>query len=164
MVATRAAPEACDADWRFLFEGAYRPRGCLSLADRCGYGLRGPRAPFQIALQSTLHAPCSQARAPESLRIAPPTASERVRLRFKSSAILKRGDSRGRLALPDATAPRRSMAGRRGGVEPSDRRVKRPLRFTLRIDAGLLCGVVQHGRLIAARLIKERPDGNRSSG
>lgn len=164
MSATRITVDASDADRRFLLDGTYRSRGSLSLAERSEYGLRAKSTHFRRALNraSTALPPCLRP-AENDVEIT----HRDVRRNFATlsqACAIRNAPRATQLLTAEATkmacaAAIRFVRGDPVTIPPRGM----PARFQARVQGGVLVGIVQSGKLVAVRWLKERCHGSLKS-
>ena len=156
--------DAASVDRRFLLDGAYRPRGALSLAERSEYGLRTLTRQFKSFLNPDFSDPKKHGCGAVAVAsVAHPrgrefVAGDRETVRTRCASGSKR--------LPAGYATKTtpvlsvklvrycSRAAASSGI---------PLRFQVRVQNGILTGIAHRGRLAAVRLLQEHGNGTYQS-
>lgn len=151
MSETHFPPATSDLDASFVFEGAYRPRASLSLAERAAFGLHDDamfaehmrRLSDGPSLPIPLPGITSKAQCPAQLASAK-SASSKGRNRAEPHVVFptdkwRRGT---RLRLSGSSAPKRACK-------------QLPVRFTLRHGSLVLSGVIFDERIVALIRIRK---------
>lgn len=153
MSETHFPPATSELDARFVFEGAYRPRASLTLAEREAFGLHDHATFFKQHLR----------RAPDGPVLPLPASGITSKAHCSAQVALPRyaGNKGVRGAQTDAIFPTdRWCRGTppRSGESNAPKPVRRqlPVRFTMRQGALVLSGVIFDERIVA--LIRVRPE------
>lgn len=147
---TTLPPSMAELDASFVFEGAYRSRGSMTLAERASYGLRDEPQPFVAHMRY-------RALGPDLAPVFAGTAEHRQNSCFETARPLLRTQASSQLAITcreiapsplrrAATAqckpPRRQRTSSKNDV---------PIHFTLRLSDRMVEGIVLAGRIFAVR-------------
>jgi hypothetical protein len=154
MSATYFPPSTAELDARFLFDGAYRSRPTLTLAERAAFGLRERSEQFKECLSRDF-----PHRAEREWSTKPIVATRcELRLTRSRETPMRMPIARGPLILPNNSRllkpiPR-SQADPRRHKPPVD---SRPIRFTARFGSVVLSGVVfESGIFTSLRIDQDR--------
>src|SRR5271165_3777724 len=145
-----------ELDASFVFDGAYRSRGSMTMAERASYGLGEARSSFAAHIPLRAHSPCSPQT---SIGAVEHPQNESV----VSSLPPRRVQGSRRVVIPSGGSTPAATHQRRPSAASHPRRCPRaglrrdtPIRFTVKLNDRVLEGVALAGRIIATRELPGR--------
>jgi hypothetical protein len=137
------------ADRSYVFEGAYRARGTLSLAERSAYGMRARAGRFGQAIEATqkqwLTTPFERAGAMAiASRPRQGRCADQQTTQLQEKCSIKAAPAFSRQAMRTGTASSITLTRAARPGSPM------PMRFTVVVGDAVVYGLIQHGRVNAA--------------
>lgn len=147
MSATHFPPSTAELDASFLFDGAYRSRPTLTLAERAAFGLRQRSEPFKECVRRDFpHRTVLECSTK-------PIIATHCQLRVTRSRETPMRMPIARGTLVPAKNPRLLRPLPRSRVDPRPHKPRvdsRPIRFTARFGSVVLSGVVFESRIFTS--------------